>query len=291
VDLPPSSTHNDTLLSVLLVEPSRTQAVIIRKYLQGLGIEPGATAPSGQAALEEMRRARPHVIVSAMHLKDMTGIDLARKVAAEGGIPAPGFVLISSESESQDAGSLSKAGKTAVLHKPFSIDQLAEALSQVAHRSLRPLAAAIASPEATLCEPIPGLGKTPVPAQAERRARVKVLLADDSSAARANVRGVLRDLGVTQVVEVPDGAQAVAAVTRETFDLVITDYNMPFLDGQGLVGYLRQNRSTAAVPIILVSTEQDPGKLEALRRLGITAICEKRFPPAVVREILDRLFP
>ena len=43
-----------------------------------------------------------------------------------------------------------------------------------------------------------------------------------------------------------DGAQAVAAVARETFDLIVTDYNMPYMDGRGLVGYLKQNPSTTS---------------------------------------------
>jgi two-component system chemotaxis response regulator CheY len=226
----------------------------------------------------------------------MTGVQLAQQVAAEGGGTPAGFLLISSESESQDCGSLSKAGRAAVLHKPFTVEQLAEALSLVSRRNLRPAATAIASGEATVCQPGPAPARPQVPAPlapstAARRGRLKVLLADDSSAARLHVRGVLRELGFTLVVEAADGAQAVAAVARENFDLVVTDYNMPFMDGLGLVGYLRQNSSTATVPILLVSTEKDAGKLEALRRLGVTAFCEKSFPAAVAREILDRLFP
>ena len=62
---------------------------------------------------------------------------------------------------------------------------------------------------------------------------------------------------------------------------------MPFMDGRGLVGYLKQNPATASVPIIMVTTETDPAKLEAVRRLGVTAICDKSFQPEVVRKIVD----
>ena len=51
--------------------------------------------------------------------------------------------------------------------------------------------------------------------------------------------------------------------------MIVTDYNMPFMDGSGLVGYLKQNPSTASVPIIMVTTEQDPVKLDAVRQLGV----------------------
>jgi len=289
VDLTPPSTHHDLPLSLLLVEPSRTQAVIIRKYLQGLGIEPVATVSSGQSALEVVRKERPHVIVSAMHINDMTGVQLARQVLAETGTAAIGFVLISSQTESQEVGSLSKTGTAAILTKPFSIEQLAEVVSLVSRRKLKPVSASDSAGAQTMCPGAAVGSKTTAPASG--RGKLKVLLVDDSGASRIYVRGVLRNLGFSQVVEAADGAQAVAAVARETFDLVVTDYNMPYMDGQGLVAYLRQQSTSAAVPIILVTTEQDPGKLAAMRQLGVTAICDKSFKPEVVSEILSRLFP
>ena len=112
---------------------------------------------------------------------------------------------------------------------------------------------------------------------------------DDSAAARAHVRGVLTGLGLARFVEAADGAQAVAAVAREAFDLIVTDYNMPFMDGGGLVGYLKQNPSTASVPVLMVTTETDPVKLDAVRRLGVTDICDKTFPADRVRSILDEV--
>jgi CheY-like chemotaxis protein len=112
---------------------------------------------------------------------------------------------------------------------------------------------------------------------------------DDSTPARLHMRSVLASLGLSHVVEAADGAQAVAAVARETFDLIVTDYNMPFMDGSGLVGYLKQNPSTASVPIIMVTSEQDPVKLAAVRQLGVAAICDKNFPLDTVRKIIDEL--
>jgi two-component system chemotaxis response regulator CheY len=61
------------------------------------------------------------------------------------------------------------------------------------------------------------------------------------------------------------------------------------MDGHGLVGYLKQNPATASVPIIMVTTETDPAKLEAIRGLGVAAICEKSFPREIVRKIVDEL--
>ena len=120
-------------------------------------------------------------------------------------------------------------------------------------------------------------------------AKLRVLIVDDSGAARVHIKNVLKGLGFLQFSEAPDGAQAVAAVAGAVFDLIVTDYNMPFMDGRGLVGYLKQDPSTASIPIIMVTTEEDPGKLAAVRQLGVTAICGKSFPPEVARRILDQL--
>jgi serine/threonine protein kinase len=251
-------------LKVLLVEPSRTLSGIIQKYLQVQGVQNIVAAASGEDALRSVRAERPHAIVSALHLPDMTGVDLAQQVRAEADGPPPGFVLISSESESSDAGSLSKCGKAVLVKKPFTPEQLVGALRLVSD---------VAQPDAP----------------AKDRGMLRVLIVDDSAAARLHVRTVLGGMGLTHFVEATDGAQAVAAVSKEPYDLIITDYNMPLMDGLGLVGYLKQNPVTASVPIIMVTTETDPTKLETVRRLGVAAVCDKSFPAEIVRMIIDEL--
>jgi len=249
-------------LRVLLVEPSRTQSGIIHKYLQVQGVQDIVAAASGHEALTAVRVQRPDAIVSALYLPDMSGVQLAQQVRAEAREAAPGFVLISSEAEGSDAGSLSKCGKAVLLKKPFTPEQLLEALRVVSDASQ------------------PG-------SPAKDRGKLRVLIVDDSTPARIHIQSVLKGLGFSNFVEAADGAQAVAAVAREPFDLIVTDYNMPFMDGRGLVGYLKQNPATAPVPIIMVTTETDPAKLEAVRRLGVAAVCDKSFQPEIVRKIID----
>jgi two-component system chemotaxis response regulator CheY len=252
------------VVKVLLVEPSRTQSRIICKYLEEEHIDHVLAVGSGADALTAVRRECPTAIISAMHLADMTGVQLAQRVRAEPAI-APGFVLISSESESPEAGSLTQCGYAIALQKPFTRAKLLEALRLVS---------------GGLKQQVNGAAKT--------RANARVLIVDDSAPARVHVREVLTGLGMTHFVEAADGAQAVAALVRDTFDLIVTDYNMPFMDGGGLVGYLKQNPATASVPIIMVTTEQDPLKLNAVRKLGV-AICNKSFAPDIVGGLLDQV--
>jgi eukaryotic-like serine/threonine-protein kinase len=258
----PSPAPREKSLRVLLVEPSRTQSGIIRKYLQAKGFQSIVAASSGNEALVAARAEAPDAILSALHLPDMTGVELAQQIRSEAKTAAPGFVLISSEADSAGAGSLSGCGKAVLLKKPFTPEQLVGALAVVS-RSSHPASGQI------------------------DRSGLCVLIADDSASARRHVRSVLEQMGLSKFVEAADGAQAVAAVARETFDLIVTDYNMPFLDGHGLVGYLKQNPSTANVPIIMVTTETDTAKLDAVRRLGVAAVCEKSFPAEIVRRIVD----
>jgi CheY-like chemotaxis protein/tRNA A-37 threonylcarbamoyl transferase component Bud32 len=249
--------------SVLLVEPSRTQAAIIRKLLEGQGIQRIVTAATGREAIRIVIEEPPDAIVAAQHLSDMNGLELAERIRKETRAASTGFVLISTEAEAAQAGSLSKLGKAVRLHKPFTSEQLMDALRGVC---------AVSSPGAESV-----------------RSKLRVLIVDDSTVARVHIRNVLQTLGLTQFKEAVDGAQAVAAVATEKFDLIVTDYNMPLMDGRGFIGYLKLNPATASIPIIMVTTEDDPAKLEEIRRLGVSAICDKSFPADVVRSVVDQL--
>jgi serine/threonine protein kinase/DNA-binding response OmpR family regulator len=290
-DVKPERTHTDTMtvpqslsnhtpkdaaavLKVLLVEPSRTLARIIGKYLQEQEITHVLAVATGEEAINAVRTEPPNAIISAMHLADMTGVELAQHLRTESPAAVPGFVLISSESESAEVNGLTQCGQAVMLHKPFSREKLIDALSLVSGPLFK---GRLNAASAEL-------------APAKTRDSARILIVDDSAAARGHVRNVLTGLGVTQFVEAVDGAQAVAALTRDSYDLIVTDYNMPFMDGGGLVGYLKQNPATATLPIIMVTTETDPAKLNAVRKLGVAAICDKSFPPDVVGGVLDQLF-
>jgi serine/threonine protein kinase len=265
VDLLPAVAARSRM-PVFLVEPSRSQAVIIRNYLQGLGFSDICTLPTGQKAMEAASQAPPSVVLSAMHLNDMTGLELVRRMRSEESLTRVGFVLITSASDAQEVNPLARIGDIIRLTKPFSAQQLDKALT-----------AAIASPSSST----PNANSNTVD-------EIRVLVVDDSTPARSHIRGVLKAAGLDYIVEANDGEQAVALLAKERFDLVVTDYNMPHLDGRGVIDFIRNQSSTASLPVILVTTETDPAKLEAVRQLGVSAICDKSFPLEVIRTILQR---
>jgi serine/threonine protein kinase len=258
VDLPPADNVGTARATVLLVEPSRTQQVIVRKYLQEIGFADVSAVASGEKALEIARAAAPAVVISALHLADMTGVQLARKMWAEQGLSSLGFVLITSQADAEEAHLQGSAGKLVRLVKPFDAEKLAAALASVA-------------------------GDRP------NSAGPRVLVVDDSAAARKHVRAVLTGLGLDDITEAGDGAAAVALLKNQTFDLVVTDYNMPGLDGRELIEFIRRRSAIPTVPIVMTTTETDPAKLASVRQLGVSAIYDKSFRPEEVRAVVEKL--
>jgi serine/threonine protein kinase/CheY-like chemotaxis protein len=126
----PSDVRHVARLRVVLVEPSRAQASIVRKYLQELGIENVRATTSGREALELARHEGTDVILSSMHLADMTGVQLAQALRDDPGCSGVGFVLASSESDGGEASKVLDAPLTVLLPKPFDLRRLAQSLAQ-----------------------------------------------------------------------------------------------------------------------------------------------------------------
>ncbi len=288
-------------MTALVVEPSRVQAAIIRGFLQEHGVEVLATAGRGEEAIELVRRFQPNAVVSAMQLPDFTGVRLAERIRSECEVAAPGFVLVTTGASEDESRVFAHLPRVVALCKPFSSQQLWHALGRVTGTSQEFTLGGAAAPPGSATQMLtpadfaaaagclPKSGGTAAPVKIDR-ARLRVMIVDDSSTARMNIRNVLKGLGVANFLEVPDGAYAIAVAANEICHLIVTDYNMPLMDGRALVSYLKQNPATRHIPIVMVTTEADPAKLAAVRRLGVVAILEKAFPAQIVGPLLDSLF-
>ncbi|MFO0803202.1 MAG: protein kinase [Gemmataceae bacterium] len=276
-DLPNASQQ---WFKTVIVEPSRVQAGIMRKYLEAQDLTVSAVVGTGADALAAVRQHQPDAVLCSFHLSDTSGVDLAGLMHAELAAAAPGFVLVSSEDDGSKAGAMSRLARTVMLLKPFTPEQLVLSLSLATGKKL-----IAKSPDSSLAG-IPNLK----PAKRDRSS-LKVLVVDDSAVCRIHEKQVLEQLGFRTFSEASDGANAIAAATREPFDLIVTDYNMPLMDGFALVSYLKQTPATAKVPIVMVTTETEPAVLDPVRKLGVAAVFEKSFPKEEVNALMDRLFP
>jgi two-component system, chemotaxis family, chemotaxis protein CheY len=115
---------------------------------------------------------------------------------------------------------------------------------------------------------------------------VKVLVADDSGVMRKIIVRSLNAVGVTDTVEAANGQEAIDLFMSDSFDLVLTDWNMPEKTGLDVVTEVRATGST--VPIIMVTTEAQKGQVVAAIQAGVTDYLTKPFEPEDLRAKLDK---
>jgi CheY-like chemotaxis protein len=102
----------------------------MRKVQQTMGIEKGFTAASGQQAQLMAKQDRANVVISALHLSDMTGVQLAQAIRADSQCMDVGFILASSESDAGELNLLQGMPRTVLMHKPFDVRKLAQSLAE-----------------------------------------------------------------------------------------------------------------------------------------------------------------
>ena len=86
---------------------------------------------------------------------------------------------------------------------------------------------------------------------------LRVLAVDDTRVARKFIVRTLRRMGIEDIVEAENGVDAVGKLEEAVYDLVITDFNMPEMDGLGLVRHIRDESHQSSVPIIMVTSEDN----------------------------------
>ena len=115
-----------------------------------------------------------------------------------------------------------------------------------------------------------------------------ILAVDDSASMRKMVAFTLAGAGY-QVVEAVDGQDAFQKAQANNFDLVLTDQNMPNLDGLGLTRKLRESEKYQSVPILILTTESSDAMKQAGRAAGATGWLVKPFDPNRLIEVIQKV--
>jgi two-component system chemotaxis response regulator CheY len=254
-------------LIVLLVEPSKAQHKIIESHLRNIGVNTVLWATTGTQALTLLASESPELLVCSMHLEDMTGTDLILKVRTgnvKRDIPC---ILVSSETDYRYLEPIRQAGIIATLPKPFEQYQLEKAIY------------------ATLdyCDP-EKLALNNIP-----REEFKVLLIDDSDMSRRHIRHLLENMGLENISEAENGAIGLKMVNQNFYDLIVTDYYMPEMDGEELIERIRSNSPQSSVPILMVSSETDESRLAGVKQAGVSAICDKPFDARNIKQLIENI--
>lgn len=254
-------------LHFLLVEPSDVQRKIIRKKLAEEQVTHIDEADSLASALVRIAEHKPDAIACALHFADGTAEQLLAHLKAHPATAEIPFLLVSSESRKQQLEAFKQSGVVAILPKPFDAMQLGKALN-AAVDLLSP-----AELELTLFDVHD----------------VRVLLVDDSRLARNHIRRVLSNLGMQHIIEAEDGQQAIALLQQQMFDLVVTDYNMPEVNGRELTEFIRLHSTLSHIPVLMVTSEANDTHLSNIAQSGVNAMCDKPFEPDTVKQLLFKL--
>jgi two-component system chemotaxis response regulator CheY len=118
----------------------------------------------------------------------------------------------------------------------------------------------------------------------------RILTIDDSKTMRDMLRFTLVDAGY-DVLQAVDGQDGLDVLTRERVDVIITDINMPKLDGYGVLRHLRADAGYDDTPILVLSTESDQKTKDIGRDAGATGWLVKPFDPAQLVEIVKQVSP
>jgi two-component system chemotaxis response regulator CheY len=115
-----------------------------------------------------------------------------------------------------------------------------------------------------------------------------ILTVDDSPSVRQMIKLVLAPSG-HKVVEAGDGSEGLAKAKAERFDLVITDLNMPVMNGLEMIRGLRALPSFTGVPIVFLTTESDDGVKQQAKAAGATGWITKPFKPEQLLAVVAKL--
>ncbi len=119
---------------------------------------------------------------------------------------------------------------------------------------------------------------------------IKILVVDDMSTMRRIVKSILNQLGFTNIEEAENGKQALAKLKAEKFDFVVTDWNMPEMDGLELVKAIRSDDELKNIPVLMVTAEgKKENVIEALKA-GVNNYIVKPFTPEVLKEKIEKIF-
>ena len=250
----------------IVVENSRLQARVVEKMLNEVGGEDVRSCLNGREALALLQTLPADFLLSSYNLPDISQREFVNHIRNNMKWLSTAIVFMTSD-ELPDATATRLLNRNSVhiVSKPFSRHQLQEKLQSIAQT-------------------------TPAQPQLAGFEDLQVLVVDDSLVWRRRVQDVLTDMGFAKFHTAKDGSEAVELLASQTFQLVVTDYNMPKMNGNELLAHIRNDSDQRDVPVIMVTTEHDPQKLMEVYQLGVSAVCNKSFDPALVRNIVIQLF-
>ncbi|KPH62847.1 response regulator [Novosphingobium aerophilum] len=119
---------------------------------------------------------------------------------------------------------------------------------------------------------------------------IKVMVVDDQTSMRAMIRRTLQDLGFKDIRDKAGPAEALAAIKSDRVHLIISDYNMPDMDGLEFLEAVRQDPVIGKTVFIMLTGSADKEVVQKAAALGVNNYVVKPFAPAALKEKIERVF-
>ncbi len=253
------------LLYVVLIEPSQAQSKIVKRQFDELGITQFRHFTCADQALDSIFCDVPDLVISSLHLADMSGTDIVLRMRNNPVTLNTPFMLISTTTSFRDLDPILQSGASAVLPKPFSAQDLRVAVRNTMDWE---------NPEQIELDDMDP-------------ENLEVLLVDDSALARKMIARLLGKMRLEKITEAANGSEAITLVKNHHYDLIVTDFNMPEVDGHELLRYIRNESMQRSVPVLMVTTEGDASKLAAIEQSGVSAIIDKPFETSTIKHMIE----
>ena len=119
---------------------------------------------------------------------------------------------------------------------------------------------------------------------------IMILIVDDFSTMRRIIKNLLRDLGYNNTFEADDGATALPMLETGDFQFVITDWNMPIMQGIELLRKIRENPKLKSLPVLMVTAEAKREQIVTAAQAGVNGYIVKPFTADILKDKLDKIF-
>ncbi len=119
---------------------------------------------------------------------------------------------------------------------------------------------------------------------------MKILIVDDFSTMRRIIKNLLRDLGFTNTHEADDGVTALPMLKSGDFDFLITDWNMPSMNGIDLLRAVRGDDKLASLPVLMVTAEAKRDQIIEAAQAGVSGYVVKPFTAQALKEKIEKIF-
>lgn len=253
---------------VFVIERSAFILAQIRNSLEKAGVEV-RSGENPSKSLLEILHWHPDAVISSVDIGDITGFDLClilKMMPEHARIP---FIIISSAESADIQAQMASVGADQYIPKDRNI----------AVNTYNAIRNALDISDADL------LGAQE---KEHKHSSDHILVVDDSAVMRRIVTNMLSDLGISNVGHASHGKEALERLNEREYGMVLTDWNMPFMNGLELARAIRERPSIQNLPIVMITTEGAQDEREQAEAVGVNDLVPKPFTKEHFREVLQK---